>query len=116
MLLEPFEESHPARKHERVPVDPVEEKKYAGIPVAGDIFKALQSVEERTGTDFPLADLLSDDPEKSLLSGVTSGGQVGLATIDGVRCRHFSLHKRRMTWSSRSGSKTMNSLCRGALS
>ncbi len=67
----------------------VEEKKYASIPVAGGIFKALQAVEETTGTDFPLADLLSDDPGRSVLSGVTSGGQVGMATIDGVRCRHF---------------------------
>jgi hypothetical protein len=50
----------------------VEEKKYASIPVAGDIFKALQAVEDATGTDFPLADLLSDDPGRSLLSGVTS--------------------------------------------
>jgi hypothetical protein len=67
----------------------VEEKKYVSIPVTGVVFKALQAVEERTGTDFPLADLLSDDPGKSVLSGVTSGGQVGAATIDGVRCRHL---------------------------
>jgi hypothetical protein len=67
----------------------VEEKKYVSIPVAGDISSALEAVEEATGTDFPLADLLSDDPGKSVLSGVTSGGQVGRATIDGVRCRHF---------------------------
>jgi len=67
----------------------VEEKKYASIPVAGDIFKALDAVEQATGTDFPLADLLSDDPGRSVLSGVTSGGQVGMAMIDGVRCRHF---------------------------
>jgi hypothetical protein len=67
----------------------VEEKKYASIPVAGGISKALEAVEEATGTDFPLADLLSDDPGKSVLSGVTSGGQVGIATIGGVRCRHF---------------------------
>jgi hypothetical protein len=66
-----------------------EEKKYASIPVAGNLFKALQAVEEATGTDFPLADLLSDDPGKAVLSGVTSGGQVGMATIDRVRCRHF---------------------------
>jgi hypothetical protein len=67
----------------------VEEKKYVSIPDAGDISKALEAVEQATGTDFPLADLLSDDPGKSVLSGVTSGGQVGMATIDGARCRHF---------------------------
>jgi hypothetical protein len=31
----------------------------------------------------PLSDLLTDDPGQTLLAGVTSGGQVGMATIDG---------------------------------
>jgi hypothetical protein len=94
----------------------VEEKKYASIPVAGGIFKALQAVEETTGTDFPLADLLSDDPGRSVLSGVTSGGQVGMATIDGFAAVIFSLSKQPMIWSLSSGWKTTNSRCRGALS
>ena len=36
----------------------------------------LDIAEERVGVDFPLADLLTDNPDKSVLSGVTSGGQV----------------------------------------
>jgi hypothetical protein len=67
----------------------VEQKQYASVPFTGNIDKVLDFVEERTGTDFPLADLLTDDPGKSVLSGVSSGGQVGTATIDGVPCRHF---------------------------
>jgi hypothetical protein len=67
----------------------VEQKQYASTPLTGSIDKALDFVEERTGNDFPLADLLTDDPGKSVLSGVTAGGQVGTATIDGVRCIHF---------------------------
>jgi hypothetical protein len=67
----------------------VEQKKYASVAVTGGIEKALDTVEQRTGADFPLADLLNDDPGASLLSGVTSGGQVGKATIGGVACRHF---------------------------
>jgi hypothetical protein len=67
----------------------VEQGQYASIPVPGNIDAALDAVEERTGTDFALADLLSDDAAKSLLAGVTSGGQVGTSTIDGIRCRHF---------------------------
>jgi hypothetical protein len=63
--------------------------KYASTPVAGDIDKALDVAQEATGVDFPLADLLANDPGASLLAGVTSGGQVGTATIDGVACRHF---------------------------
>jgi hypothetical protein len=64
-------------------------KQYVSLPVTDGIDKALDLLEERTGTDYPLADLLSDDPTKAVESGITSGGQVGTSTIDGVRCRHF---------------------------
>jgi len=67
----------------------VEQKQYARIPVSGSTDKALDAVQERTGTDFPLADLLSDDPGASVLAGVTSGRQVGMSTIDDIPCRHF---------------------------
>ena len=66
-----------------------EQKQYASIPITGSIDQALNAVEERTGTDFPLADLLSEDPGESVLAGVVLGGQVGTSTIDGVRCRHL---------------------------
>ena len=66
-----------------------DEKKYSSIPVPGKIDEMVDAAEKRLGVDFPLADLLTDDPGKSILSGVTSGGQVGVATIDGVKCRHF---------------------------
>jgi hypothetical protein len=70
----------------------VEQKKYSRLPVSGNnLDNALEVVEERTGTDFPLADLLSNDPQRSLLSGVTSGGEVDTAVIDGTPCRHFFL-------------------------
>ena len=57
--------------------------------MAGGIDKALDALEERTGTDFPLADFLSDNPAETVASGITSGGKVGTSTIDGVRCNHF---------------------------
>jgi len=66
-----------------------EQKQYASLPVTGGIDKALDLLEERTGTDFPLADLLSDNPAEAVASGITSGGKVGTSTIDGVRCNHF---------------------------
>ena len=67
----------------------IEAKQYVSLPVTGGIEKALDLLEERTGTDFPLADLLSDNPAESVASGVTSGGKVGTSMIDGVRCNHF---------------------------
>ena len=67
----------------------VEAKQYVSLPVTGGIEKALDVLEERTGTDFPLADLLSDNPAEAVASGITSGGKVGTSMIDGVRCNHF---------------------------
>jgi hypothetical protein len=67
----------------------VDQKKYASIPVPGKLDEMLDVASDRMGTDFPLADLLTDNPERSVLSGIISGGQVGVATIDGVVCRHF---------------------------
>jgi len=52
----------------------VDQKKYSSIPVPGKIDEVLKVAQERMGIDFPLADLLTDNPEKSVLSGVTSGG------------------------------------------
>ena len=43
----------------------------------------------KLGVDFPLADFLTDAPDKSFLSGVTSGRVVNTVTIDGVPCRHL---------------------------
>jgi hypothetical protein len=65
------------------------QKQYASVPAPGEIGGMLDVAENRMKIDFPLADLLTDNPGKSLLSGVTSGGQVGMATIDGTPCRHF---------------------------
>jgi hypothetical protein len=67
----------------------VGQKQFAQVPVSGPIQQMLDVAESRMGADFPLADFLTDNPEKSVLAGITSGGQVGTATIDGVPCRHF---------------------------
>ena len=67
----------------------VEAKQYVSPPVTGGIEQALDLLEERTETDFPLADLLSDNRAEAVASTITSGGKVGSSTIDGVRCNHF---------------------------
>jgi hypothetical protein len=67
----------------------VTKKQYSSIPAPASIDEMIPFAESRMKIDFPLADLLSGNPGKSLLSGVTSGGEVGKATIDGTPCRHF---------------------------
>ena len=59
-------------------------KKYASLPVPATIEGMLQVVVGHFGVDFPLADFLTDDPDKAFLMGVTAGRDVGPATIDGV--------------------------------
>jgi hypothetical protein len=72
-----------------VVVYPVEAKQYASIPISGNITSALDAAADRTGTELPLASLLSEDPAQSVLNGIISGGKVGTATIRGVRCDHY---------------------------
>jgi hypothetical protein len=67
----------------------VESKKYATIPVPNTIQGMLDTVMGKHGVDFPLTDFLTDTPDTSFLSGVTSGRVVNTVTIDGVPCRHL---------------------------
>ena len=67
----------------------VDQKQYVALPVPDELQGMVDTAESRLGVDFPLADFLADDPGKSILAGVTSGGQVGTATIEGVPCRHL---------------------------
>ena len=66
------------------------EKKYASIPVPeGTIAGMLKEAVGRLGIDFPLADFLTEDPDKAFLTGVTEGTVVNTVTIDGVPCLHM---------------------------
>jgi hypothetical protein len=63
--------------------------KYASIPVPGTIEGMMKEAMGRLGVDFPLADFLTNAPDKSFLSGVTAGEVVNTVTIDGVPCLHM---------------------------
>ena len=49
----------------------------------------MHVVMGRFGVDFPLADFLTEAPDKAFLTGVTAGREVNTVTIDGVPCRHL---------------------------
>ena len=66
-----------------------ETNKYVTVPVPNTIQGMLETVMGKLGVDFPLADFLTDNPDKSFLSGVTSGREINTVTIDGVPCRHL---------------------------
>src|SRR4051812_262322 len=67
----------------------VEAKKYATVPVPNTIQGMLETVMGKLGVDFPLADFLTDTPDKSFLSGVTAGREINTVTIDGMPCSHL---------------------------
>jgi hypothetical protein len=71
-----------------------ERKQYAVIAVPGDISSALGEVRDKLPIDFPLVDFLTEAPDKSFLSGVTAGWQVGTNKVDGVECRHLFFSQR----------------------
>jgi hypothetical protein len=64
-------------------------KQYASLPVPNTIDGMMQVVIGHFGVDFPLADFLTEAPDKAFLMGVTAGRQVNTVTIDGVPCRHL---------------------------
>jgi hypothetical protein len=66
------------------------DNKYASIPVPeGTIEGMLKEAVGRLGIDFPLADFLSEAPNKAFLTGVTSGRVVNTVTIDGAAYLHL---------------------------
>jgi hypothetical protein len=67
----------------------VETKHYSTIPVPNTIQGMLETVMGKLGVDFPLSDFLTNAPDKSFLTGVTSGREVNTVTIDGMPCRHL---------------------------
>ena len=66
------------------------QNKYATIPVPeGTIEAMMKEAMGRLGVDFPLADFLSEAPNKAFLTGVTSGRVVDTVTIDGSPYLHL---------------------------
>lgn len=63
--------------------------RYGALAVSGSIETMLRTATEKIGMDFPLADLMADQPGQSFLDGVITGFKVGDATIDGQTCDHF---------------------------
>jgi hypothetical protein len=64
--------------------------KYASIPVPeGTVEAMMKEAVGRLGVDFPLADFLSEAPNKAFLTGVTSGRVVNTVTIDGAPYLHL---------------------------
>ncbi len=64
-------------------------KRYASLPVPNTIDGMMHVIMGHFGVDFPLADFLTQAPDKAFLNGINAGHQVNMVTIDGVPCRHL---------------------------
>lgn len=62
---------------------------YATVAAPDTLQEMLKDVVARYNVDFPLADLVSEAPNKAFLTGVTTGREVGTAMIDGKPVRHL---------------------------
>ncbi len=67
----------------------VDTKKYFTVPVPPTIQGMLEAVVGKLGVDFPMADFLTEAPDKAFLAGIKSGREVNTVMIDGVPCRHL---------------------------
>jgi len=66
-----------------------ETNKYLSIAASGTLEDVLRDASARLDVDFPLADLLANDPAKALLHGVVAGSVVNTVTVDGMPCVHM---------------------------
>ena len=64
-------------------------KQYSQAEAPNTISNLIDFLIDSLDADMPLADLLVDSPSGALLSDIVSGGQVGTATIDGTKVKHF---------------------------
>jgi hypothetical protein len=67
----------------------VTQNRYVEMPITGSLETMLRAASEKFGVDFPLADLLADNPGQAVLSGAVYGTKIDDVTIDGDECGHF---------------------------
>ncbi len=65
------------------------QNKYASMDVPDTIQGMMEQVMGRLHVDFPLADFLTDAPNKAFLTSQTKGREVNTVTIDGAPFRHL---------------------------
>ena len=62
----------------------------ASAPAPQDVDRALAQFEQRYALTFPLGELLSADPHRSLLAGAVRGTYLGIHDVESVSCHHLA--------------------------
>ena len=71
---------------------------YGQIDATGTIDETIDMLMERYGVSMPMADLLSGNPYKVLLSRVKTGEYVGLHNVGKIKCHHLAFTQEDVDW------------------
>ena len=71
---------------------------YGALPTPGTIDETMDFLMQDYGMTIPLADVLSADPYKSLMSNAVAGVMVGESTINNKSCTHLAFVQKYIDW------------------
>jgi hypothetical protein len=78
-------------------LDPVR-KLYADVEAPATIDGALMLLTEKLQTPIPVAGLILSDPYARMVDGLETAVDLGVVTVDGVRCRHLLFREADADW------------------
>ncbi len=71
---------------------------YASVTVPDTIDKVLDVAHDQYGIDFPLEDLLVNDPYASAMESIKGGVYFGKVTVLGTPCQHIAFSTDQVDW------------------
>jgi hypothetical protein len=71
---------------------------YGSVTVPETIDKTLDAANDQYGINFPLEDLLVNDPYASASAAIKGGAYLGKATILGTPCQHIGFSTDKVDW------------------
>jgi hypothetical protein len=74
------------------------ENLYGTVPVPNTIDKVLDAANDKFGINFPLEDLLVNDPYASASAAIKGGAYFGKVDILGTPCQHIAFSTDRVDW------------------
>ena len=75
------------------------DKVFAEFPAPATLDETVDVISYRYGIPMPVGELLTLNPETSLVTAETTGGWAGRETIDGAACIRLSWQEPRVDWS-----------------
>ena len=74
------------------------DKVFAQARMPETLDRTIDALHERYGYYMPGSDMLYSNPAHALLTDTTTGGWVGIETIDGQACDHLAFEDRGVKW------------------